>query len=140
MTPGSVDNQKRTIEQWAACWSTRDAAGLLPLLAPDVVYEDVPMGVMKKGAEEVRAFAEDVFSRFPDISFDLQSSVADGTGGAAEWIMRGRRYLSGMPAAGAHVEVRGVSIFEFAGDRIRRCSDYWDMATYLKQLSHVQHP
>jgi predicted ester cyclase len=50
--------------------------------------------------------------------------------------MRGthRGDLPGMPATGKQVDVRGASILEFAGDRIRRCSDYWDMATFLKQL------
>jgi hypothetical protein len=36
-----------------------------------------------------------------------------------------------MPATRRRVAVRGASIFEFSGDRIRRCSDYWDMATFL---------
>jgi hypothetical protein len=39
-----------------------------------------------------------------------------------------------MPATGKRVEVRGASVFEFVGDKIRRCSDYWDMATFLKPL------
>jgi hypothetical protein len=29
---------------------------------------------------------------------------------------------------------RGASIFEFAGDKIRRCADYWDLATFLRQF------
>jgi steroid delta-isomerase-like uncharacterized protein len=107
---------------------------LLPLFTEDVIYEDVAMGVMNRGAAELRAFAEGVCSRFPDVTFELQSTFADGTRGAAEWVMRGARDLPGMPATGRRVEVRGASIFEFVGDRIRRCSDYWDMATYLRQL------
>jgi hypothetical protein len=39
-----------------------------------------------------------------------------------------------MPATGRRVDVRGASIFEFSGERIRRCSDYWDLATFLGQL------
>jgi ketosteroid isomerase-like protein len=39
-----------------------------------------------------------------------------------------------MPATGKHVEVRGASIVGFADGRISRCSDYWDMAAFLKQL------
>ena len=39
-----------------------------------------------------------------------------------------------MPAPGKRAEVRGASVFEFVGDKIRRCSDYWDMATFLKPL------
>jgi steroid delta-isomerase-like uncharacterized protein len=92
------------------------------------------MGAMNHGAAELRAFAEGVFSRFPDVTFELQSSFADGTRGGAEWVMRGTRDLRGMPGTGKRVEVRGASIFEFVGDKIRRCSDYWDMAAYLKQL------
>jgi hypothetical protein len=30
--------------------------------------------------------------------------------------------------------MRGASILEFAGDKIKRCADYWDMAAFLKQL------
>jgi steroid delta-isomerase-like uncharacterized protein len=70
------------------------------------------------------------------VTFELRSSFADGTGGGAEWVMRGTHKgdLPGMPATRRRIEVRGASIFEFAGERIRRCSDYWDMVTFLKQL------
>jgi steroid delta-isomerase-like uncharacterized protein len=107
---------------------------LLALFTEDVVYEDVPMGVMSRGVAELRAFAEGVLSRFPDVTFELQSSFTTDARGSAEWIMRGTRDLPGMPDAGRRIEVRGASIFEFVGEKIRRCSDYWDMATYLKQL------
>lgn len=91
---------------------------------------------MNRGLAELRAFGEGFFSGFPDVTFELGSSFANGTAGAAEWIMRGRHTgdLPGMPATGKRIEVRGASVFEFVGDRIRRCSDYWDMATFLKQL------
>jgi hypothetical protein len=35
------------------------------------------------------------------------------------------------------IEVRGASVFEFTGTRIRRCTDYWDMVTFLKQLGLI---
>ncbi len=129
-----LDEQKRAITQWAVYWSAHDLERLLRLFTADVVYEDVPMGVVTRGATELRTFAEKVLSRFPDITFELQSGFTDGSRGGAEWVMQGTRDLPGRPTAGKRVEVRGVSVFEFAGDKIRRCSDYWDMATYLEQL------
>jgi hypothetical protein len=42
-----------------------------------------------------------------------------------------------MPATGKSIEVRGASIFEFTGNPIRRCTDYWDMVTLLKQLGLI---
>ena len=132
----SVDDQKRAIEHWAAHWSAHEMERLLGLFSEDVVYEDVTMGVVNRGTAELRAFAEGFFSGFPDVTFELRSSFANGTSGGAEWVMRGTHKgdLPGMQATGKRVEVRGASIFEFASDKIRRCSDYWDMATFLKQL------
>lgn len=132
----AVADQERLIEHWAAHWSAHDMERLLPLFTEDVVYEDITMGAVNRGTSELRAFGEGFFSGFPDVTFELRSSFANGTSGAAEWVMRGTHAgdLPGMPATGKRVEVRGASIFEFAGNKIRRCSDYWDMVTFLKPL------
>jgi len=136
LTTASIQDQKRAIENWVTHWSTHDVPRLLALFTDDVIYEDVTMGAVNRGPAQLRAFAEGFFSGFPDVTFELQSSSSDGVGGSAEWIMRGthRGDLPGMPATGKRVEVRGASIFEFSGDKIRRCSDYWDMVTFLRQL------
>jgi ketosteroid isomerase-like protein len=60
-----MDNQNRAIEEWAACWSAHDVERLLRLFSADVIYEDVPMGVINRGASELRAFGERVFSDPP---------------------------------------------------------------------------
>jgi steroid delta-isomerase-like uncharacterized protein len=132
----SVEDLERTIRDWAACWSAHDMTRLLQLFTEDVVYEEVAMGVANRGSAELRAFGEGFFSGFPDVTFELQSSFTNGINGGAEWVMRGTHIgdLPAMPATGKRVEVRGASIFEFSGDRIRRCADYWDTATFLKQL------
>jgi steroid delta-isomerase-like uncharacterized protein len=136
VTSVSVVEQQRAIKQWAEQWSAHDLGRLLPLFTDDVVYEDVTLSAVNRGQAELKAFAEGFLAGFPDVTFELRSSFADGTGGSAEWVMRGTHKgdLPGMPATGKRIEVRGASIFEFAGDRIRRCSDYWDMVTFLKQL------
>ena len=132
----SVEDQERTIAQWAMHWSTHDWPSLLQLFTEDIVYEDVTMGVVNHGGEQLRAFAEMFFAGFPDVTFELRSSFATGSSGGAEWVMRGthRGDLPRLPATGKQIDVRGASVFEFSGDRIRRCSDYWDMMTFLKQL------
>jgi steroid delta-isomerase-like uncharacterized protein len=135
-TRATADDQKRAIRDWAAHWSAHNMDRLLPLFTQDVVYEDVTLGVVNRGAAELRAFGEKFIAGFPDVTFELRSSFANGTSGSAEWVMRGthKGNLPGMPATGKRVDVRGASIFEFAGNKIRRCSDYWDIATLLKQV------
>ncbi len=39
-----------------------------------------------------------------------------------------------MPATGERFSVRGVTIVELQDGKIRRNSDYWDMATMMKQV------
>ena len=132
----SPADQERRIDDWAVYWSAHDMEHLLPLFTEDVIYEDVALGVVNHGVQELRMFGEGFFSGFPDVTFELTSAFANGVSGGAEWIMRGthRGDLPGMPATNKRVEVRGASIFEFSGQKIRRCADYWDVVTLLKQL------
>jgi len=128
--------QQRLLDDWVRHWSSHDLDQLVTLFTDDLVYEDVTMGAVNHGKGELRAFGEGFFAGFPDVTFEMTSRFATGSQGGAEWVMRGthRGDLPGMPATNKSVDVRGASIFEFAGEKIRRCSDYWDMATLLKQL------
>ena len=127
---------ERVLDDWAQHWSSHDLDRLLLLFTDDVVFEDVAQGRVHRGKDGLRAFAEGVFAGFPDVTLELTSRFATGSQGGGEWVMRGtnRGDSPGMPATGERVELRGASIFEFADGKIRRYSDYWDMATFLKQL------
>ena len=94
---------------------------------------------MSTGVPPCYEFGEEFFAAFPDVAFELRSRFTNGSWGGAEWVMRGthRGDLPGMPATGKRIDIRGASILEFDGNKIRRCSDYWDMATFLKQLGFM---
>jgi steroid delta-isomerase-like uncharacterized protein len=128
--------QERVLEEWGQQWSAHSLDGLLALHTDDVVLEDVARGAAFHGKDELRAYAEAFFAGYPDVTFEVTSRFAAGGQGGAEWIMRGTHLgdRPGLPATGKSVEVRGASIFEFADGKIRRCSEYWDMSTLLKQL------
>ncbi len=49
-----VNDQTRAIEDWAAYWSAHEIERLMPLFTDDVIYEDVPMGVMNRGTAGLR--------------------------------------------------------------------------------------
>jgi steroid delta-isomerase-like uncharacterized protein len=53
-----------------------------------------------------------------------------------EWIWRGRQTkdLPGLPATNKSFEVRGATVVDFTDGKISRNSDYWDLATYMKQV------
>jgi steroid delta-isomerase-like uncharacterized protein len=127
---------RQLVNAWMTCWSTHDANGLVALFTDDLVYEDKALGRVHHGREELRAFVHETVSGFPDVTFEMRSSFTTDTQGGAEWIMRGTHSgdLPGLPATGRAIEIYGASILEFAGDRIRRCTDYWDQVGFLKQL------
>jgi steroid delta-isomerase-like uncharacterized protein len=55
---------------------------------------------------------------------------------AIEWIWRGRQTkdLPGLPATNKTFEVRGATVVDFTDGKISPNSDYWDLATYMKQV------
>lgn len=110
---------------------------MLGLFTDDCLYEDVTFGVVLRGKKELRAFADGCFAAVPDFAFELTSRSAAGKAGAMEWRMSGthRGDFPGLPATGRTFSgIRGASVVEFEGGRMRRCSDYWDAATLMKQV------
>lgn len=115
---------------------------LLSTVTDDVVYEDVPLGLVLHGKEELRAFAQGFFNAFPDLKAVVTSTVISGDRATSEWQFMGTQTgdLPGMPASHKRMDLRGVSVYEFDGDRIKRKVDYWDLATLLKQLGFMPAP
>src|SRR5205823_6081185 len=81
--------QEHVLEDWARYWSSHEMDRLLTLFTDDVVYEDVTMGAVNHGKDELRAFGEGFFAGFPDVTFELTSRFTTGAQGGAEWVMRG---------------------------------------------------
>jgi steroid delta-isomerase-like uncharacterized protein len=126
------------LDQWVVAWSSGDAERLLPLFTESVEYEDVPFGAASHGRDALRDIATGTFAAFADLKFELKSRfvAADGKSGVIEWIWRGRQTqdFPGLPATNQPFEVRGTTVVEFTGGKISRNSDYWDLATYMKQV------
>jgi steroid delta-isomerase-like uncharacterized protein len=122
---------------WAAAWSSHDPEKLLALFTDDCLFEDVTFNVVTRGKEELRGFANGAFAAVPDFKLELTRQFATGQWAAVEWIMSGTHKgdFPGMPGTGKRFSaVRGSSIFELEAGKIRRESDYWDAATFMKQV------
>lgn len=110
---------------------------MLGLFTDDCVYEDVTFGFVARGHGELRAFADACFAAVPDFKFKLTAHFAAGSRGSMEWLMSGTHAgdFPGMPATGKPFSgIRGATVCDFGAARIRRCSDYWDAATFMKQV------
>jgi steroid delta-isomerase-like uncharacterized protein len=127
------------LREWAAAWSSHDLDRVASLFTDDCIYEDVTMNVVNRGKDQLKAFGAAFFAALPDFRIELTEFFTSGDRGSMEWVMSGthRGDLPGIPATGEPVSLRGCTICELRGGKIRRNSDYWDMATFLKQIGHM---
>jgi steroid delta-isomerase-like uncharacterized protein len=132
----AITSTEAALQEWAAAWSTGDTDRLASIFTDDCVYEDVTMGVLTHGKAELKAFADGIFAAIPDFAIKLSSRFASGGWAGMEWTMSGthRGDLPGLPATGKPFTLRGSTILELSPYRIGRCTDYWDMVTFLKQI------
>jgi steroid delta-isomerase-like uncharacterized protein len=124
-------------DDWAIAWSSNDPELVLALFTDDCLFEDVTFGVVARGKEELRSFANRAFAAIPDFKYRLTSRFTTGEWAVIEWVMSGTHTgdLPGIPATGKRFSsVRGTTILELEAGKIRRESDYWDAATFMKQV------
>jgi steroid delta-isomerase-like uncharacterized protein len=132
-----------------AAWTSHDVEKTASYYADDVVYEDLAFGMVLHGKEELKTFLNDSFAAFPDLKFEVKSFFVSslgrlGYGGTGvEWVMSGTHKGDlraspatgkSIPATGRSFSVRGVSISETRKGKIKRNSDYYDLASIMRQL------
>ncbi|MDX6330226.1 MAG: hypothetical protein QOI83_2609 [Streptomycetaceae bacterium] len=141
-----MTNLDRMLEDLATAWSSTDSNGpdrVLALFTDDCVFEDVALGATARGKKEFRSLLEGAFAAVPDIEYDVKNRLVTARGAAIEWVMSGTHKgdFPGMPATGKRFSsVRGTSILELEGEKIRRETDYWDAATLMKQVGLLPSP
>ena len=98
------------------------------------------MGAVSHGKTEVANFYTLVFGAFPDFKMEFTAHFVAGNWAGAEWLMADTRQgdLPGLLATKKHFSIRGATVFELQGTTFRRCSDYWDMVTFPKQIGVMQ--
>jgi steroid delta-isomerase-like uncharacterized protein len=131
-----VSPAEACLVQWAELWSRHDIDGLLAIFTDDCIYEDVTFAMISRGKIELRAFANQILAALPDFHIELKHHFVAGNWGAMEWVMSGTQEgnLPGMPATRRQFSLRGATVAELDGARIKRLSDYWDLAALRYQL------
>ena len=113
-------------------WNTHDPDKVARFYTQDAIYEDATLGMVNHGTTDIRKFAQQFFDESPDAKFSVTGSfMADGHG-YAEWVMAGTDV--GMFKTNKRFEVRGASIMQGSPEKLSHQTDYWDMATLMKQL------
>ena len=109
------------IRAFADFWSSKDIDQLDLIYAEDAILEDVAEGASYKGLAEIKQSLHDDITYAPDVTVKIVSILVVGNRGVLEWVWSGTQTgdIPGlMPATGKKFSIKGLSIFEFEGDRI----------------------
>ncbi|MGL6269960.1 MAG: ester cyclase [Chitinophagaceae bacterium] len=79
------------------------------------------------------------FDSFPDMHFNILTSVADGNFVAINWIMTGTNLgpIGGFPPTGKSIKTNGFTIYHFNNGKICGHSQVFDRTTVMKQLGFI---
>ena len=132
----ATDTANHVVQELAAAWSEHEPERLDELFTESGIYEDAPSGDTYTGPAEIKEYLRSVFSWTPDFTMELTLTAVSGDTVFTEWTMEGTQVgpFDGFPATGNRFSVRGASVTVLENGKIRRNTDYYDMATFLLQL------
>ena len=109
------------------------------LIAPGAVGHDPAQPAPVTGPEGVKESARGYRSAFPDLSFTIDQTVAEGEYVACRWTSRGthKGELFGIAATGKEATVTGISIDRWQNGKIVESWVNWDALGLLQQLGAV---
>jgi steroid delta-isomerase-like uncharacterized protein len=109
------------------------------LVAPGAVGHDPALPAPVAGPEALKEAARGYRSAFPDLSFTIDQTVAEGDCVAMRWTSRGthRGELFGIAATGREATVTGLTIDRWQNGKIVESWTNWDTLGLLQQLGAV---
>jgi limonene-1,2-epoxide hydrolase len=121
MTPGA------TVTALIKANEARDIEAILAVLTDDVVYENVPMGVMN-GHDEVRAMLGPFAEMAEKVEWEVLEQVEGGDVVMNERV--DRFWLEG----GHTIELRVAGVFKVRDGKISVWRDYFDLQEFNSQM------
>ena len=129
---GGANKNADLIKNNFAAWNAHDPDKVAAIYTDDVVYEDVPFGLVARGHAEMRKLAADFFTGVPDLKLEIVSQTSAGNRGSVEWIFSGTDV--GLFKTGKKFSVRGASVYETRGGKCSSNRDYYDAASIMRQV------
>ena len=104
------------LQAYGEAWNRHDIDAIMAMMTPDCVFmtgggPDV-VGARFEGAAQVSERFIEVWTQIPDVQFEEATHFVSGDRGLSQWILRGTR------TDGTAMEVAGLDLFTFAGERI----------------------
>lgn len=125
-----------------AAYNRHDPAEVGRLYGTDAVHEEIAQGQTRQGAETIAEGLRRFLTWFPDARWEPRTRVVDPGGQVAvSYLLTATLHapLGTIAAVYQPLSIRGVHLLHLSDGVIRRSEDYWDAATFHRQMNDV-HP
>lgn len=123
------------VQKWMTAWNRADARGMAELFTADGSYENFAFQAESRGRDGIVQWVAITAQNIPDAHGRVIDAFRVGDRVAVKWIFSGTPLRLGPTGGtGASFAVPAVSYFELRGGRIRRVSDFYNVADLLRQL------
>ena len=126
LQPLSMHEPETVVREFCAAWSSRDVDAILAWFAADAVYHNMPIAPMR-GHPEIRSVLEMFVPPASRIEFEI---LAVASRGEVVFTERVDRFTVG----GKEIALPVAGVFEVRDGKIAAWRDYFDMASYQRQL------
>lgn len=133
--PPVPESGEAVVAAYFRAWNAHDSAAIDSLLAPNATLEDPAQNFRGQGSAAIVKFMRDHAAAQPDFKWEITNSFEQGRYVGVEWTWTGT-YTGPDPAGkqvtSKRVSGKGASFAEVEKGKIRRITDYFDMASFFR--------
>lgn len=129
-------SERSLVEAYVSAWNRHDFAAFDTLLTADAIHEDIAQGFRGQGPAQIKEFMRAMIEMQPDFDWHVTTVVEGATVVGAEWTWTAT-YTGDSPSGPVvrrRITGRGASIAVIENGRIKRFTDYYDIASFFSRV------
>ena len=133
-------DKNRIVDAFFNAMNKHDVIAMADCCSVDIVADEVAESEVFSGIEAFKQSYADVFRGYPDCTTEILERYGDGDTVICQvkWKARNTGVFRGAEPTGKPVEIRIAYFLTFAGDKISRITEYYDLATILSQQGQLE--
>jgi ketosteroid isomerase-like protein len=125
-----------TVATLYAAYNAGDADRAASLYAPSGRHVEVATAAERTGRRAIADGLGGLLEAFPDAHWREQTRIVSGDRAAVTYVLTGtlQSRFGPFEPSGQRLELRGVHVVQLGRDGIELCEDFWDAATFGRQM------
>jgi len=133
-------NIDAVIDRFWTAYNAHEVDAAVSLYAADATHHEVAQGKRAHGAAEIGSGLSRFLESFPDAQWEERRRIVSDDSAAIAYRLRGHLAapLGPFRTPGRALDLEGTFVIEAAQGQITATSDYWDAATFGRQMQETR--